>query len=875
MSLDAPDPLTIIGTGLTGIGIECADIPTATGYEFEVREVGTSTWLLYQDLNPPNPPVSPVTLEPMTLYEFRARARREFYDGSLLDLFRGSSASTNYGPRNTGDGNWYEFKLLEYQGNIVAFHHDSNDNLIRIRQAATPEALGSATEITTVASSRYPAVVYDPVSNLWYLFGGDSNVGTLLHSAPTPLGPWTAIASGYGLSGYPASTPLAFDHDIARNPVTGEWFMISVLYGAVVVMAKATTFPTAWEYQGSLWAGNWGAPGWGLRNPDPMIFFENGRMYALMATCPEAAPGVYGAPIATLMVELDPATGFAKSAPVAIAKPPFQVGKFDFGTNGQDGGMGSPQYLKRAGESAGRVYGGVVGGWGALIAPSSPVADARTERDVVRPNFATGVDLASNLRFERWGTAVGSSGELVIAGGTGGAYGFMNTSKHDGFDVQLDFTSTDAAPGSYMLYFIGGGPVSVPPGGGIVLNGSSQIEFVWQANYGDQIILTDPTPVTANTRYNVRVTRAGNTYRLFVNGVERASGVYTSNVGVYNWGLGNSKTRVSADVVPAFRGVIHRFVWLNGAPPTLTLTASSTYITAAGPITLTATPSGGFTVARVEFYEGATLLGTDTSSAYTQAVNVNAFGTRTFTARMFNAANEMIESNAVTVTYADAGSRVESGLIAEYRFEEGAGLVAGDGVPGSSYDLSLSSGTPWVTGGGVNMGSNRFATPATALITGDANHTAIYVVDYADSNVYRPLYSQSDGGGALGSRLYHFIADNDALVTSFNQFNGPAFSTGLVTGSGPRMLAFSHDKATRTVKYRVNNVDAGTTVYTDNNVNVSASQPTLAGATSNGYYLNRPLLYAVFYNRVLSSAEMAQMNTYIRALMTARGVTIP
>src|ERR1044071_2698606 len=87
--------------------------------------------------------------------------------------------------------------------------------------------------------------------------------------------------------------------------------------------------------------------------------------------------------------------------------------------------------------------------------------------------------------------------------------------------------------------------------------------------------------------------------------------------------------------------------------PTLSvvsLMSSTTTVTAADSITLTATATAG--VIRVEFYDGAALLRTDTTPPYTQAVALTATsnGTHSYTARAFDAASTFWISAPVTVT---------------------------------------------------------------------------------------------------------------------------------------------------------------------------------------------------------------------------------
>jgi hypothetical protein len=86
--------------------------------------------------------------------------------------------------------------------------------------------------------------------------------------------------------------------------------------------------------------------------------------------------------------------------------------------------------------------------------------------------------------------------------------------------------------------------------------------------------------------------------------------------------------------------------------PTVSLASSASSVTTAGPITLTATASDNVGVTKVEFFEGSTKLGEDTSSPYTLSVGLTAAdnGARSYTARAFDAANNTKTSSAVAVT---------------------------------------------------------------------------------------------------------------------------------------------------------------------------------------------------------------------------------
>jgi endoglucanase len=86
--------------------------------------------------------------------------------------------------------------------------------------------------------------------------------------------------------------------------------------------------------------------------------------------------------------------------------------------------------------------------------------------------------------------------------------------------------------------------------------------------------------------------------------------------------------------------------------PTVTLASSATSVTTAGSITLTSSATDNVGVTRVEFRDGNSLLSTDTSAPYTASVGLTSAqnGTRTYTARAFDAAGNSATSAVVTIT---------------------------------------------------------------------------------------------------------------------------------------------------------------------------------------------------------------------------------
>ena len=86
-------------------------------------------------------------------------------------------------------------------------------------------------------------------------------------------------------------------------------------------------------------------------------------------------------------------------------------------------------------------------------------------------------------------------------------------------------------------------------------------------------------------------------------------------------------------------------------PPTVSLSSSSTSVITPGAITLTATPADNLGVTKVEFFEGTTKLGEDLTAPYEQALNftIASNGSKSYTAKVFDAAGNSTSSSAVTV----------------------------------------------------------------------------------------------------------------------------------------------------------------------------------------------------------------------------------
>jgi cellulose 1,4-beta-cellobiosidase len=108
---------------------------------------------------------------------------------------------------------------------------------------------------------------------------------------------------------------------------------------------------------------------------------------------------------------------------------------------------------------------------------------------------------------------------------------------------------------------------------------------------------------------------------------------------------GNTKTSTAASVTVNIPNTG------DTTAPTVSLSSSASNVTVASSITLTATASDNVGIAKVEFYDGTGLLGTDATAPYTQSVALTGAnnGTRSYTAKAFDAAGNSKVSSAISV----------------------------------------------------------------------------------------------------------------------------------------------------------------------------------------------------------------------------------
>jgi chitodextrinase len=125
---------------------------------------------------------------------------------------------------------------------------------------------------------------------------------------------------------------------------------------------------------------------------------------------------------------------------------------------------------------------------------------------------------------------------------------------------------------------------------------------------------------------------------------------FFQNAGGQGLQVSYSGPGIAKQVIPA--SVLYRQIFSNN-PPTITLTSdkASGIAPASFTLTATATDSDG-TIAKVEFYNGTTLLTTDNASPYTYNWTNVGVGTYAITAKAYDDNNAVTTSSAITITVA-------------------------------------------------------------------------------------------------------------------------------------------------------------------------------------------------------------------------------
>ena len=155
-------------------------------------------------------------------------------------------------------------------------------------------------------------------------------------------------------------------------------------------------------------------------------------------------------------------------------------------------------------------------------------------------------------------------------------------------------------------------------------------------------------------------------------------------------------------------------------PAVVSLTSPTNGAIFAEPASITlaaAVTPNGHTITRVEFYNGATLLGTVAAAPYSFSWNSVSAGTYALSAKAVYDSSNTVNSAAATVTV--AAGKPPSGLTLQIHLGAGGSIVLSAlGQPGEVYNvLSSQDLNTWTNIGALTLdaaGSGQFTDPATA-----------------------------------------------------------------------------------------------------------------------------------------------------------------
>ncbi|HSE71576.1 MAG TPA: phytase [Nocardioidaceae bacterium] len=366
---------------------------------------------------------------------------------------------------------------------------------------------------------------------------------------------------------------------------------------------------------------------------------------------------------------------------------------------------------------------------------------------------------------------------------------------------------------------------------------------------GSNITVTSPAAPSTTKWTHLVLVRSGTSLRLFVDGVQVATTTFTGNVNTSTGMLALGRSGASSS--DYFRGGIdevaiyptaltaaqideHYDAATTGGPPPppdgeaptvqLTNPVDGASYTTSQTVDVTATATDNIGVSRVEFYDGGTLLGTDTTSPYSVPWQLTsaANGSHTITARAFDAAGNSTTSNAATVTVSisapgpitptvetdpmpNSGDSADDSAIWVHPTNPSLSTVIGTDKQGgiAVYDLSGNE-LFYYSGGEINNVDIRYGFPlgggqvdlVAASNYDNTNSIALWRVDPTTRGLV-PVAARTIGIGAeiYGMCMYHSAVDDEfyafATVRSGGVQQWRLFDNGSGQVDATRVRSFS------------------------------------------------------------------------------------
>lgn len=399
--------------------------------------------------------------------------------------------------------------------------------------------------------------------------------------------------------------------------------------------------------------------------------------------------------------------------------------------------------------------------------------------------------------------------------------------------------------------------------------------------------LDSPSGSASTSLHHVVMTRAqSGTYKLYVDGVERASGTAGGNtstwlaaapltlanvatgdrpwLGTFHLAAIYSKVLDSAEVMQNFTA--GPFGTVQPSPPTITSDLVSVTVMEGQTATFTVGATGTAPLQYQWRRDGIDIPGA-TSNAHTTASAQASDDGAVFDVVVTN--NEgSVTSGSAALNVVPAGLRVADDLVALYAFSEGAGSTVGDiSGAGPPVDLTVSdpSKVAW-TGTGLRIDSS---TKLSAVGGAERINTAIAASEALTIEAWVQPANVTQGGPArIVSLAPNPYSRNSELTQSANRWTARVSTTTsqlntLDTPSGTATMALQHVVMTRDVDstYRVfiNSVEVASGVAAGDLATWVAGTPLTVGNTATG---DRPWLgelqLVAIYSKALSLTEVTQ-----------------
>jgi hypothetical protein len=209
--------------------------------------------------------------------------------------------------------------------------------------------------------------------------------------------------------------------------------------------------------------------------------------------------------------------------------------------------------------------------------------------------------------------------------------------------------------------------------------------------------------------------------------------------------------------------------------PTASITAPAAGATVSGAVTVSASASDNVGVTKVDFYDGATLIGTDTTSPYslTWTTTSTANGAHSLTARASDAAGNVGTSAAVGVTVDNTTPPPQ--------------IVTNGGFEGSSSPWVLSTNITWANTGTAQAGTGYIQTSnLNSISTSNTAYQQITIPSTATGTgtFYTYITTQETTTSTVYDRLYVEVRNTSGtLLTTLATYSNLNKSTGYVQRS--------------------------------------------------------------------------------------------